>query len=190
MDTKVPKARKIKKNCTWTNEEKRYIKYHDPNGKYALLMDNVRSHKSLVKYPNIDLITLEPNTTGYMQPLDTMVFGILKNQYRSWLASFLLKEGSITEEKAIVKISELFASLGQNAIDYAFKLTEIPKFKYLNADYTGLDEDEKEEYLTERFAELKLREESLKDDVVESEEVQKEIQKAKPKQSKITSFFK
>ena len=60
----------------------------------------------------------------------------------------------------------------------------------MNADYTGLDENEKEEYLTERFAELKLREESLKDDVVESEEVQKEIQKAKPKQSKITSFFK
>ena len=25
MDTKVPKARKIKKNCTWTNEEKRYF---------------------------------------------------------------------------------------------------------------------------------------------------------------------
>ena len=80
-------------------------------------MDNVRSHKSLIKYPNIDLITLEPNTTGYMQPLDTMVFGILKNQYRSWLAEFLLEEESITEQKAIIKISELFASLGQNAID-------------------------------------------------------------------------
>ena len=78
MDTKVPKARKIKKNCTWTNEEKRY---------FARMIN--------------DKISI----------------------------------------KIIVKIYELFASLGQNAIDYAFKLTEIPKFKYLNADYTGLDEN-------------------------------------------------
>ena len=52
-----------------------------------------------------------------MQPLDTMVSGILKKQYHSWLGKYLLKEGSITEEKAILQISELFASLGQNAID-------------------------------------------------------------------------
>ena len=94
-----------------------------------------------------------------MQPLDTMVFGILKKQYRSWLGKYLFKEGSITEEKAILKISELFGSLGQNAIDYAFKMTEIPKIKFLNEDYNGLDEDEKEEYLVERFAELAVREE-------------------------------
>ena len=67
-----------------------------------------------------------------MQPLDTMVYGILKKQYHSWLGKYLLKEGSITEEKAILQISELFASLGQNAIDYAFRLTGIPKFKFLN----------------------------------------------------------
>ena len=128
-----------------------------------------------------------------MQPLDTMVFCILKNQYRSWLAKYLLKEVSITEEKAIVQISELFASLGQNAIDYAFKLTGIPKFKFLNGEYEGLDENEKEEYLVERFAELSLRKEAMKDATKETEkEVQKEAQKdnnSQPKQCNITSFF-
>ena len=101
-------------------------------------MDNVRSHKSLVQYPNLDLVTLEPDTTAYMQPLDTMVFAILKKQYRSWLGNYLLREESITEEKAIMKISELFGFLGQNAIDYAFNLTGIPKFKFMNSDYNGL----------------------------------------------------
>ena len=33
------------------------------------------------------------------------------------------------------------------------KLTEIPELN-LNAEYAGLDENEKEEYLIERFAEL------------------------------------
>ena len=75
---------------------------------------------------------LKKSSRAYMQPLDTMVSGILKKQYHSWLGKYLLKEGSITEEKAILQISELFASLGQNAIDYAFRLTGIPKFKFLN----------------------------------------------------------
>ena len=74
----------------------------------------------------------------------------------------MFKEGSITEEKAILKISELFGSLGQNAIDYAFKMTEIPKFKFLNKYYNGLDENYKEKYLVERFAELAVREENVK----------------------------
>ena len=41
-------------------------------------------------------------------------------------------------KKAFLQISELFASLGQNAIDYAFRLTGIPKFKFMNSDYNGL----------------------------------------------------
>ena len=57
---------------------------------------------------------------------------MMKLLYHSWLGKYLLKEGSITEEKAILQISELFASLGQNAINYAFRLTGIPKFKFLN----------------------------------------------------------
>ena len=35
-------------------------------------------------------------------------------------------------DKVSVKIK------GKAAFDYAFKLTEIPKFKYLNAEYTGI----------------------------------------------------
>ena len=70
----------------------------------------------------------------------------------------MFKEGSITEEKAILKISELFGSLGQNAIDYAFKMTKISNFKFLNTNYNGLDEDKKRS-LVERFAELAVREE-------------------------------
>ena len=42
-------------------------------------MDNVRSHKSWVQYPNLDLVMLEPDPTAYMQLLDTMVFAIPKN---------------------------------------------------------------------------------------------------------------
>ena len=42
-------------------------------------MDNVRSRKSLVQYPNSYLVMLQPDTTAYMQPLDTMVFAILNN---------------------------------------------------------------------------------------------------------------
>ena len=136
-----------------------------------------------------------------MQPLDTMVSGILKKQYHSWLGKYLLKEGSITEEKAILQISELFASLGQNAIDYAFRLTGIPKFKFLNQDYNGLDEDKKEEYLVERFEELALREENMKVNGIEINVTEKDCREAsnekefqkksiQPKQSKITSFFK
>ena len=86
-------------------------------------MDNVRSRKSLVQYPNLDLVMLEPDNGLYTTIRYNGVYHT-EQQYR-WLGKYLLKEGSITEEKAILKISELFGSLGQNAID------------------NGLDENEK-----------------------------------------------
>ena len=89
MDKTAPKADKTSQKYNIDANRKtifrqnnlrlsKHLKYHDPNGKYAIIMDNVRSHKSLVQYPNLDLVMLEPDTTAYMQPLDTMVFDILK----------------------------------------------------------------------------------------------------------------
>ena len=84
-------------------------------------------------------------------------------------------------------------------MDYAFKLTEISKFKFLNKDYNGLDEIEKQEYLVERFEELAVREENVKatqlemKNVAEEERSYEEVHQKKisqPKQSKITSFSK
>ena len=154
----------------------RHLKKHDPNGKYALIVDNVASHRSLINYANLDLVALVPNTTAYLQPLDTMVFAILKNQYRSWLGKQLLTKNSICEGEALSKVSEIFKDIGQNAMDYAFKLTGIPKFKHLKAELAGLNEIEKEEYLAERFAELNIRdgENNVNAKKVETERRQKE----------------
>ena len=69
-------------------------------------MDNVRSRKSLVQYPNLDLVMLEPDNGLYATIRYNGVCHT-EQQYRSWLGKYLLKEGSITEEKAILKIFEL-----------------------------------------------------------------------------------
>ena len=59
------------------------------------------------------------------------------NSLKSRKAQTKIQHGHL-RKKAFLQISELFASLGQNAIDYAFRLTGLAKFKFMNSDYNGL----------------------------------------------------
>ena len=61
-----------------------FLKQKSPNTRFGLLLDNVPSHLN-VDHPNLKLIFLPPNTTAKTQSLDITVFGVLKNQYSSWL---------------------------------------------------------------------------------------------------------
>ena len=68
---------------------------------------------------------------SFLQPLDLVVFGVLKNQYSSWLMSKMLEIGpeNLNMETCIRSLAEIFEKLDIKVINNGFKKTELPQFK-------------------------------------------------------------
>ena len=82
---------------------------------------------------------------------------MLKSQYRKWLGSEKLNNESVTEEKAVLKVVELFSSLSDRTIQYAWRLSGIQKFKGLESEKPlDLDDEQMLDDVNERLEELEL----------------------------------
>ena len=107
-----------------------FLKQKSPNTRFGLLLDNVASHFN-VDHPNLKLIFLPPNTTAKTQSLDLTVFGVLKNQYSSWLMRETLRFGpeNLKLESCIQSMATIFKNLDVRSSNHGFCATELTKFK-------------------------------------------------------------
>ena len=129
-----------------------FLKLKTPNTKYGLLLDNVPSHVS-VKFPNLKLIFLPPNTTSRTQPLDLSVFGTLKNQYSSWLMRETLQNGpeGLNIEKCVRSMATIFKNLDVRSTNHGFSATKLNKFQSEPTLETELSQEERIMNLIESF---------------------------------------
>ena len=81
----------------------KHLRAKYPSRKFALLVDNVGSHK-IVEFPNLHYIYLPKNSTAITQPLDCSTFAVVKNKYASWLMKKYVEVGpeNVTLEQCIV----------------------------------------------------------------------------------------
>ena len=128
------------------------LKLKTSNTKYGLLLDNVPSHVS-VKFPNLKLIFLPPNTTSRTQPLDLSVFGTLKNQYSSWLMRETLQNGpeGLNIEKCVRSMATIFKNLDVRSTNHGFSATKLNKFQSEPTLETELSQEERIMNLIESF---------------------------------------
>ena len=125
------------------------------------IADNCTSHKP-IKFDNVELIFLPKNTTPHLQCLDLGIFSVLKSQYRKWLGSLKLNNESVSEERAVCRVMELFSNLSDKTINYSWKLSGIKKFNGLESEKpSDLDEEKMLDDVNERLEELELFENEL-----------------------------
>ena len=108
----------------------RHLRAKYPSRKFAILLDNVGSHK-MVEFPNINYIFLPKNSTAITQPLDCSVFACVKNKYASWLMKKYVEVGpeNVTMEQCILSYASIFNGLDVRVINNGFKKTKIEKFQ-------------------------------------------------------------
>ena len=108
----------------------RHLRAKYPSKKFALLLDNVGSHK-IVEFPNLQYIYLPKNSTAITQPLDCSVFACVKNKYASWLMKKYVEVGpeNVTMEQCILSYASIFNELDVRIINNGFKKTKIEKFQ-------------------------------------------------------------
>ena len=81
----------------------------------------------------------------------------MKSQYRKWLGSLKLNNESVTEERAVIKVMELFSNLSDKTINYSWKLSGIKKFNGLESEKpSDLDDEQMLDDVNERLEELEL----------------------------------
>ena len=108
----------------------KHLRAKYPSRKFALLVDNVGSHK-IVEFPNLHYIYLPKNSTAITQPLDCSTFAVVKNKYASWLMKKYVEVGpeNVTLEQCIVSCASIFNELDIRVINNGFKKTKIEKFQ-------------------------------------------------------------
>ena len=108
----------------------KHLRAKYPSRKFALLLDNVGSHK-IVEFPNLHYIYLPKNSTAITQPLDCSTFAVVKNKYASWLMKKYVEVGpeNVTLEQCIVSCASIFNELDIRVINNGFKKTKIEKFQ-------------------------------------------------------------
>ena len=108
----------------------RHLRAKYPGRKFALLLDNVGSHKN-VDYPNLHYVYLPKNSTAITQPLDCSVFAVVKNKYASWLMQKYIEVGAenVSMEQCILSCASIFNGLDVRVINNGFKKTKIAKFQ-------------------------------------------------------------
>ena len=129
-----------------------FLKLNYPNTRFGLLLDNVPSHLN-VDHPNLKLIFLPPNTTARTQPLDLTVFGVLKNQYNSWLMRETLQVGpeNLKLETCVQSMANIFKNLDVRSSNHGFSATGLSKFQSEPILETELTQNERILNLIESF---------------------------------------
>ena len=136
-----------------------FLKTKYPGKKFALLMDRCPSHPQILKFANLKQIFFPAGTTGIFQPLDLLLFAILKKEYRSWVGLYKAtnKDGKINEEAAVKKVVEIFSGLSQNQIDGSFRRSKMSKFSKAPINEEDISEDDIMAEINCRLEELAMQ---------------------------------
>ena len=106
------------------------------------------------------MIFFPKNTTEYLQPLDLLIFSVLKSQYRKWLSQLKLMKIDVNEEKAVCKILEIYQNLSEGSINKSWQLTGLAKFKNLQSNQSdqleSVSDEQIQDDLNERLEELEI----------------------------------
>ena len=94
---------------------------------------------------------------GYFQPLDVLLFAIMKKNYRSWLGQYKLDNGHVQEQVAIKKVVQICSEFTQNQINGSFRKTGFSKFKNGEIQETEISHEEIMDELNCKAEELQLR---------------------------------
>ena len=107
----------------------KHLRRKYPSQKFALMLDNVGSHK-LTNFSNLQFVFLPKNSTAITQPLDCSRFAALKNKYSSWLMRKYVDVGAeqIPMEESVHQFASIFNDLDIRVINNGFKKTQIKKF--------------------------------------------------------------
>ena len=129
-----------------------FLKKKFPNSKYCLILDNVRSHSN-IQFQNLKMVFLPPQSTASLQPLDTSIFGTVKNSYSAWLMREALARGieNISLEDCVRSMADIFWNLDVRSVNHGYKKTGISKFQSEPVLETPLTRDEQVQNLLERF---------------------------------------
>ena len=101
-----------------------------PNLKCCMILDNARSHSN-IHFPNLKMAFLPPNSIAALQPLDTSIFGTIKNSYTAWLMRESLERGieNIQLEECVRSMADIFWNLDARSVNYGYKKTGFSKFQ-------------------------------------------------------------
>ena len=165
---------------------------------FLIYMDNAPSHTKLPWFDNLQYCFFRPSTTGYHQPLDNVVFSLLKKRLRAFLDDHILKHDSldIKEEELVYRMLDIYNSLSEAVFKRAWLNTLLKEEEFEEkVENVEVDEEltiaedlldkEDEEDLIQRFTELNMEE--------DVQEVPLAIAPSKSppkKQCLITAFFK
>ena len=129
-----------------------FLKKNFPNSKYCMILDNVRSHSN-IQFQNLKMAFLPPNSTAALQPLDTSIFGTIKNSYTAWLMREALERGieNIQLEECVRSMADIFWNLDVRSVNHGYKKTGISKFQSEPVLETPLTREEQVQNLIERF---------------------------------------
>ena len=129
-----------------------FLKKKFPNSKYCMILDNVRSHSN-IQFPNLKMAFLPPNSTGALQPLDTSIFGTIKNSYSAWLMRESLDKGpeNIPLEDCVRSMADIFWNLDVRSVNHGFQKTKISKFQSEPTLETPLTREEEVQNIIDRF---------------------------------------
>ena len=96
---------------------------------------------------------LPPNSTAALQPLDTSIFGTIKNSYTAWLMREALERGieNIQLEECVRSMADIFWNLDVRSVNHGYKKTGISKFQSEPVLETPLTREEQVQNLIERF---------------------------------------
>ena len=95
-----------------------YLKKKFPNTKFSLMLDNVASHSN-IQFQNLKVAFLPPNSTASLQPLDTSIFGTMKNKYASWLMRETLEKGpeNLKLEDCVRSFADVFWNMDVRSVE-------------------------------------------------------------------------
>ena len=136
-----------------------FLKNKYPRKKFALLMDRCPSHPPITRFPNVKQIFFPAGTTGIFQPLDFLLFALLKKKYRSWVGLYKAtkEDGKIIEEDAVKKVVEIFNEFTQNQIDGSFRRSTISKFRKGPINEEDITENDIMDEVNCRLEELEIQ---------------------------------
>ena len=129
-----------------------HLKKNFPNTKFCMIIDNVASH-SKIEFPNLKMSFLPPNSTAALQPLDTSIFGTIKNVYAAWLMQETLEKGpeNLKLEDCVRSLANIFWNMDVKCINHGFKKTGLSKFQLQPVLETPLTREEEVMNLIESF---------------------------------------
>ena len=104
----------------------RYLRNRHPGQVFVLSLDNFSGHKSS-DFSNLKLVFFEAGCTGFCQPCDQLLFGIMKQQYHTWLEQLLIDQiekdetPKVSDGMCVREVVNIYNNLSEAFFNGSFK---------------------------------------------------------------------